>query len=73
MISVWCKRQLPQAALHTVMVDVHAPDRYRQAYLHYRAPDEVENFICKVMNIASFIYLLLGLSVFSQPSSSKYK
>lgn len=28
-LQVWCKRQLPQAALHTVMFDVHAPERYR--------------------------------------------
>nr|CDS26897.1 hypothetical protein HmN_000151700 [Hymenolepis microstoma] len=44
--QVWCKRQLPQAALHTVMVDVHAPDRYRVIGTLSNSQEFSEAFSC---------------------------
>nr|CDS22613.1 endothelin converting enzyme 1 [Echinococcus granulosus] len=44
--QVWCKRQLPQAALHTVMFDVHAPERYRVIGTLSNSDDFAEAFSC---------------------------
>nr|VZI16911.1 unnamed protein product [Spirometra erinaceieuropaei] len=44
--QVWCKRQLPQAALHTVMFDVHSPERYRVIGTLSNSEDFASTFMC---------------------------